>query len=727
MESKLNILFLNYSLNVGGIETLILEMCKRLDNDSFKSFVCVLDSNGDLENEFKNRGVPVYCIKKGEGVDFSLPFKLYFLIKKLRIDILHTHNRSSWLYGSIAAKLAMIPSVHTVHTSIDRTARWIKIETYLAMLTNKVATVTESIAKFMIEVEKVFVKKIKVIHNGIDYEIFSKFERAKQKRYELGFQESDLLIGCIARFHPIKDHKTLLLAFHEISKVIPCAKLILIGDGPLKEQTKQLTTELQLNSKVYFLGNRRDIAELLKTFNLFVLSSLREGLPIALLEAMASGTPVIATEVDGNSELISHRETGLLVPPDNPHALSKAIIQLYNEKNAAERYAQAAKEKVKQNFSFDYMINQYIAVYNELTCSRNKKRLRVAIIGEFPPLQGGMAIQAQLFSENLKKEQIQVLCIKRNMPFNRGWLWIDRIKIIRSVVRFIAFNKNILKASFRVKTFYIFSNSGLCFYIYTMPAIIMGRLFGKKIVIAYHGGAASDFLNKRINFIARWVLKIPDSITVPSNYLKDIFQTLGYTAVVIPNIIDLQRFHFRIREKLLPHFLVTRHLEPEYNVEMIIKTFKIILKKYPQAMLKICGNGTEKLRLEKLTRQLDLNGSVNFLGNVENDKITQIYDNADLFLNGSNIDNLPLAILEAFACGLPVITTNAGGIGYLIQHKYNGLLVGLNDYEQMAQFAIELLENSELAQSLVKNAHHNLQEYSWETVKPKLIRILQEN
>lgn len=369
-----HILLVNFSLDIGGIETLILELSKKLNPDRFHPEVCVFTEGGNLKNNFENYGIPVHVITKKEGMDWSIPFKLAHMIKELHIDIVHTQNQSSWLYAVIAAKLAKVPLVHTVHSNVNfnnpHPRRWLILQKYLAKYTSRVICVANSNAKFMIERQNIPVEKIKVVYNGIDSEIYNRPCDMLLKRKELAIKEEDLIVGNVARLSPPKDHETLVRAFKIVTKKIPAAKLLLVGDGPLETKIKTLVSDLNLNTKVKFLGRRRDIPELLKIFDIFVLSSSSEGLPVAILEAMASGLPVAATNVAGNPEAVINEETGLIVSAKNPEALAEAICRLLQNPEEAKRMGDNGRNRVKEYFTFDKMVKEYEDIYSSLL---NKK------------------------------------------------------------------------------------------------------------------------------------------------------------------------------------------------------------------------------------------------------------------------------------------------------------------------------------------------------------------
>lgn len=366
-------MYVNYSLGMGGIETLILELCRRLDPERYAPSVCVFQKDGRLRGEFEALGIPVYTIEKGRGTDWSIPLKLARLARQKGVDILHTHNSCAWFYGGIAAWLSRLPLIHTEHTSPDHNfERWWKIERFLSRFTVGITTVAASVARFMIDQEHIAPEKIDVIYNGIEPGVYEIQLDRNWKRKELGLERADLAVGMVARFFPEKDHRCLLEAFTQVVKRIPHARLLIAGDGPLREKLVRYREELGLSDRVFFLGNRRDIPELLQALDLFVLSSYKEGLPIVLLEAMAAGRAVVATEVDGNPELVLHNRTGLVVPPKNPWALAEAICELLLDPERARRMGEEGKRRVGEKFSFIPMISAYESLYKSVKDKRRK-------------------------------------------------------------------------------------------------------------------------------------------------------------------------------------------------------------------------------------------------------------------------------------------------------------------------------------------------------------------
>lgn len=362
-DKKIRIIFINYSLDIGGAETLILDICRGLNPEKYEPCVCCLKLDGVLMSEFEKAGIPVYVINKKTGIDYLLFFKFLRLFIRLGIDIVNTHGAGSWLFAGIAAKLCGKKLIHTEHTKpYHNLGRWKKIEKFLTLFTDQIITVGDSVAEFMIKEEGIPRDKVRVIHNGIRTELYRKEVDRSMKRREIGVEDSHFVVGNVARMFINKDHATLLKAFKIVTDVVPGARLVLVGDGPLRSDISALAQTLGVKEKMIFLGNRRDIPELLKTFDIFALSSILEGFPIVLLEAMAAGLPVVATNVDGNSELVLNGETGYLTPPCDAKLMADNIIRMSGNANDRRSMGFKAQRMIKEKFDF----SRTIAIYEGL-------------------------------------------------------------------------------------------------------------------------------------------------------------------------------------------------------------------------------------------------------------------------------------------------------------------------------------------------------------------------
>jgi glycosyltransferase involved in cell wall biosynthesis len=261
---------------------------------------------------------------------------------------------------------------------------------------------------------------------------------------------------------------------------------------------------------------------------------------------------------------------------------------------------------------------------------------------------------------------------------------------------------------------HIFSASYLSFLIAPTPAILVAKLYRRKIILNYHSGEAEDHLRRwRRSTIP--ILKRVDAVVVPSKYLVRVFEDFGIPATAIFNIVELDKFSYRERLEIRPLFFSNRNLEPHYGVDCVLRAFAIIQRRIPEAALTIAGDGSQRSALEDLNRQLDLK-QTSFLGRVEHDEMYQLYSNSDIFLNASKIDNQPLSILEAFACGLPVVTTDAGGIPDMVTNGETGFVVAVGDCEALAERAVKLLKDNSFAIVISRRALVECQRYTWDVV-----------
>ncbi|HET6891694.1 MAG TPA: glycosyltransferase family 4 protein, partial [Pyrinomonadaceae bacterium] len=325
---------------------------------------------------------------------------------------------------------------------------------------------------------------------------------------------------------------------------------------------------------------------------------------------------------------------------------------------------------------------------------KQTEKVRVLVVAPSLRILGGQAVQAKYLIEHLSQEpSFQVSFLPHNPRLPGPLRVLQKIKYVRTIVTSFIY---CLALTYRIPehdVIHIFSASYLSFLLAPTPAILIAKLFGKKTVLNYHSGEAEDHL-RRWPRTAIPIIRLADELVVPSQYLVEVFRKFGLQAHAIANVIDLENFRFSERRPLLPHFLSNRNLYPLYNVACVLRAFKIIQEKYPNATLKIAGNGSQRFYLEDLARKLKLR-NVEFLGLVAPDKMGKLYDDAHIFLNGSNIDNLPGSILDSFASGMPIVTTCAGGIPYIVAHERTGLLVPRNDAAAMAASALRLLESQE--------------------------------
>ena len=330
------------SLRVGGLERVVLNLVQNVPEE-FRSIVCCLEEPGDWAGEAPR----VVTLGKRPGIDGRLFWKIAHLARTEKVDVIHTHNSAAHLYGAIGGKLAGVKILHTEHgKNLGEEARAFRLNRWAARFTDLTVAVSEKIGREALNHEGVPADRLAVIANGICVGRFG------LPRLAVGGR-----IGTVGRLVREKNYPLLLRAV----TAIPNAELIFVGDGPLREEL-----EREAGPGVQFLGQRGNIAELLAGFDVFALSSRTEGMSIALLEAMAAACPIVVTAVGGNTELIQHEVTGLVVPPDDATALRAAIERLLTDRVLANRLGTAAREIAHQRYSVSVMTQRYEELWRRL-------------------------------------------------------------------------------------------------------------------------------------------------------------------------------------------------------------------------------------------------------------------------------------------------------------------------------------------------------------------------
>ena len=351
----------------------------------------------------------------------------------------------------------------------------------------------------------------------------------------------------------------------------------------------------------------------------------------------------------------------------------------------------------------------------------------ICIVSPFPPPFGGMAIQAQKLVSLLGENGFKVIAVKTNADLPNNLHFLSKVKGLRTIVSLLAFLKNLNKILPQVEVVYFLTGFFNFFFWVTYPALILIKLHRKKVILSARGGEARLFFQK-YGLLVKPILKRVDAISAPSGFLKEAFEeVLGLDAAIVPNIADFNQFRFRQRKPVQRKLLVTRSLEEIYNVGCVIRAFNKVHDCFPESSLGIVGDGSQRQALEKLVAELNLTDHVTFHGKIEHSKIQDYYDQYDIYVNASNVDNLPGVILEAFASGLPVVSTRAGGIPYMVEEGVTGFLVDIGDYEALGEKVIKLIKEPELALMLANNAKMECQKYSWENVKVALIPLLERH
>jgi len=297
-----------------------------------------------------------------------------------------------------------------------------------------------------------------------------------------------------------------------------------------------------------------------------------------------------------------------------------------------------------------------------------------------------------------------------------------RVKYLRTIVNEATYLPLLVRELARADVVHVFSASYSSFLLAPLPAIVVARLLGKPVVLNYRSGQAPDHLRR--SRIARATLARVARNIVPSRFLVDVFREFGIDASIIPNIVDTARFAFRERCPVGPRLVSTRNFDALYNVSTTLRAFRLVQDRWPDAALTLVGAGPQEAQLRALAANLRLR-NVTFCGRVPPDDIARFYAENDIYIQSPDIDNMPTSVIEAFASGLPVVSTEAGGVPAMVTHGRNGLLAPLGDHETLAAHVLTLLDRPDYARRLARAAYESCEAWTWTGVRGEWLRVYQ--
>jgi glycosyltransferase involved in cell wall biosynthesis len=359
-------------------------------------------------------------------------------------------------------------------------------------------------------------------------------------------------------------------------------------------------------------------------------------------------------------------------------------------------------------------MSQVQAALSEVT------NLRIALVGPLPPPPGGIANQTEQLARLLQEAGMRVTAVRVNEPYRPQW--VARLRVIRAAFRLPGYLYRLWKVAVDSDVLHVMANSGWAWHLFAAPAICIGRARGVAVVVNYRGGGAEGFLARQ----HRWVLptlRRADAVIVPSGFLQKVMERWGVAAKIVPNVVDLERFRPGAPDPGRLEILIARNLEPIYDVATAIRAFSVVRTKLPHARLTVAGSGPCREQLEELCAHLCLEEVVRFTGRLESSEMAQLYQTADIVLNPARVDNAPNSLLEAMAAGVPIVTTNVGGIPYLVEHEATALLVPPSDPDAMAEAALRLVSDPALAARLRSAGLRLAQTHTWSAVKPRLLDV----
>jgi sugar transferase (PEP-CTERM/EpsH1 system associated) len=374
-----------FRLDVGGLENGLVNLINRLPAERFRHAIVSLTDYSEFRQRIWRRDVPVFALHKPPGNSPVILVRLWRLLRRLRPDIVHTRNLGA-LEATLPAALAGVPvRIHGEHgRDVDdldgtNTRRQIVRRLYKPFVHQYIA-LSQDLGSYLHHKIGVPPSRIAQVYNGVDSTLF---HPAKEHRIAVPHPNfsgpGHFVIGTVVRMQAVKDPLTLARAFVRLLQAVPGGerrlRLVMIGDGPLREPARMLLAEAGVGEYAWLPGERNDVARIMRSFDLFVLPSLAEGISNTILEAMATGLPVLATAVGGNPELIQAGVTGTLVPRDDPESMARAMRAYAESPELCRRHGIEARRTIERKFGMEAMVDAYMTIYDTLL-AKNAGRAR---------------------------------------------------------------------------------------------------------------------------------------------------------------------------------------------------------------------------------------------------------------------------------------------------------------------------------------------------------------
>jgi sugar transferase (PEP-CTERM/EpsH1 system associated) len=358
-----NILHLCESSETGGAESVLIRLVEGLDKNRYRSMVCLL-SDGWLKDQLEKRRIETVVIPQPHSFDVRWLLRAYRLLKEHQIHVMHSHEFATNVYASFLSWVTGVPVVATAHGKNYYGDKWRRRAAYrFAARHSVMVAVSNDLKRFLTERIGILPRHIRVVHNGIDLHQYSASETNAAIRAHLGIGTGQRVIGTVGNLFAVKGHTYLLKACKAVVGAYPNILVLIAGEGDQLGALEKEASDLGIAANVRFLGFRDDVPALLHAMDVFVLPSLSEGLPLAILEALALGKPVVATHVGGIPEVVQDGLTGFLVAPKDPQALAEKILLLLRHPETASDLGRAGRRRVEDAFSIKKMIHEYQWLY----------------------------------------------------------------------------------------------------------------------------------------------------------------------------------------------------------------------------------------------------------------------------------------------------------------------------------------------------------------------------
>ncbi len=697
-----------WSLGLGGAEQVVLRLASACARRGHAVTVFTLNDIGTFAGELTAQGIPVVSMRKRGPFDLLVVRRLARAFREHRLDVIHTHLWGANLWGRLAARRAGVPLIVATEHNVDtwKRAHHVLIDRFLAPRTDVLIAVSEQVRRFY-EARGVGAGRWQVVYNGIGSA--PEAPRTRGAAYQaLGIGAEEPVVGLVGRLVASKAPNDFLAAVAEASRTVPALKALVIGDGPLRQAAEAQARRLGIGARVVFTGLRKDVPALLAGMDVLAFSSEREGLSIAMLEAMAAGVPVVATAVGGTPELIEDGVSGLLVPPRAPSALAQALARLLADRPAAGRISRAARERVAARFSLERMVAAHDALYHERPsrpstvayvidhlgvggAQRQLVELAKALRTQqaWRPVVIALSVQKTTLVDELSQAGVTVHLIEQRRTADPACLW----RLIRVLRR-------------------------------ERPAIVHTWLFTADCygrIAAWLAGVTRtvcalrntiDDMPPRQRLVNRWLTYGTSRVTVNADAIREgLIREGGVPArkiVTIHNGLTVRdapgaaaNGRHRAGLQMPPTARVVgmvARLSAQKDHRTFIEAAVTIAAARPDVYFLLIGDGALRQQIERLVDASGIGGRFRLLG--ERRDVWELWPQIDCCVLSTRYEGCSNVIMEAMAAGRPVVATDVGGNRELIVDGETGRLVPPGNAAALADAVLDILREPHRAATM---------------------------
>ncbi len=657
----------------GGTERQFVTTLRSLDRSRYDVRVGCLKRRGPFLADVEAMGIAIeeFPIQSLYGLDTARRFfRLVHYLRREKIDVLHAFDFYTNIFVVPAARLAGVPVVIASQRNLAHSRS--DIECFALGMGCRMAH--QIVANSQAAVRVVLglggrESRISVIHNTIDAGEYRSVEHGVQLRARLGLPQHGVLVGVVAALRPEKGHRTFLHAA-AIARQAGCpAQFVVVGDGSEREAVAAAVRELGVTECVVLAGAQQNVADWFHALDIVVLPSDFESLPNAVLEAMAAGKPVIASNVGGTPELVTHGTTGYLVPVRDAGAMAQRIVELAADESLRHRMGEAGRARAEREFTPAKMTQQLQGLYDRLL-RRNKPTARILQIGNFPPPVCGWALHTQLLDRELLERgaDARVMDIgpgrrvagRDCIPTHNGWDYFAKLLLYR--MRGFTFHMHVNGDSWKG-------------YVLALAAVLLGRVTGKPAVLTFHAGPAQMYFPRASGFWrAAFALLFRSSGRVICNHepVKTAIAAYGVPAgkihpipaysvqyseeIPVPLVLATEEF-IRAHSPMLFSYSLFR---PEFTMPALFEAFASVRRAHPGAGLLIAGPQQAPADAAQQMRELGIADAIHIPGNMPHAQFLTTIQRSDVFVRTHLRDGVCTSVLEALQLGVPVVAAEDG-------------------------------------------------------------------